>query len=83
MKTYEEDEISRIVNSLYEIIEVGDIIIDKNNENMIIKKDRKMEIPFSVLRLLVNDEPNEKELPSSAFNGTYGREVKPIIIASR
>ena len=79
----DEDEISQIVNSLYEIIEVGDIIIDKNNENMIIKKDMKMEIPFSVLRLLVNDEPNEKELPSSAFNGTYGREVKPIIIASR
>ena len=80
---YEEDEISRIVNSLYEIIEVGDIIIDKNNENMIIKKDMKMEIPFSVLRLLVNDEPNEQELPPSAFDGTYGREVKPIIIASR
>ena len=80
---YEEDEISQIVNSLYEIIEVGDIIIDKNNETMIIKKDRKMEIPFSVLRLLVNDEQNKKELPDSAFNGKYGHEVKPIIIASR
>tara|TARA_B100001113_G_scaffold305676_1_gene266533 strand:+ start:264 stop:902 length:639 start_codon:yes stop_codon:yes gene_type:complete len=83
LENNDEEEISQIVNSLYEIIEEGDIILDKNNETMIVKKEIKLEIPFSVLRLLINDEPNEKELPSSAFDGTYGREVKPIIIASR
>ena len=56
LENNDEEEISQIVNSLYEIIEEGDIILDKNNETMIVKKEIKLEIPFSVLRLLINDE---------------------------
>jgi len=78
----EEEFISQTINSLYDIIEIGDIIMDKNNEIMIFKNDERMELPFSVVRLLVNDLHEDLPLPNSNLNAPV-TEVKPIIIASR
>ena len=82
LENAEEDVINDTVKQLYEIIEISDIIIDKYNEKIIIKNMEKMEIPFDILKFVIGDDQKNLPLPDSAFNGNYGAEVKPIIIAS-